>query len=87
MTLIKKRDVAAHFAARRRKPGQIHFVSAVQPVTPGLPAKEPVQAHKNPLNFDKDFVSDHSSSRAALKPDSKALKAPPPEAAFGRGSL
>ena len=89
MTLIKKRDVAAHFAARRRNPNQIHIVPVSPPDTTGLPAKEPSAVDTSALKFNEDFVSDHSSRSAPLKPssDSKAPKVPPVETAFGRGNL
>jgi hypothetical protein len=41
MTLIKMRDVAAHFAARRRSPNQFHIVPASLPDLTGLSDKEP----------------------------------------------
>ena len=76
MTLIKKRDVAAHFAARRRNPNQIHIVPVSPPDTTGLPAKEPSAVDTSALKFNKDFTADHSSGGTPLKPavDSKLPK-------------
>jgi len=89
MTLIKKRDVAAHFAARRRNPNQIHIVPVNQPDSTSLPGNQPAPVDTSAVKFNEDFVSDHSSRSAPLKPasDSKAPKVPPAEAAFGRGNL
>ena len=65
MTLIKKRDVAANFAARRRNPNQIHIVPAGLPDITGLSDKEP-----DPV----DLITDHSSIGTSPAPalDSKA---------------
>jgi hypothetical protein len=61
MTLIKKRDVPAHFAARRRNPNQIHIVPASLPDITGLSDKEPNPVDTNPLKLNRDLITDHSS--------------------------
>ena len=68
MTLIKKRDVEAHFAARRRNPNQIHVVPAISPDTKSLPAQEPAPVDTNSLQFNKDFTGDHSSKGIPVAP-------------------
>jgi len=70
MTLIKKRDVKEHFAARRRSRSH-QYVPPSQPDATGLIGKEPVVIPAKPSGlegFGKDFVGEHSSPGKSIAP-------------------
>ncbi len=61
MSLIKKKDVEAHFAARRRvRLAALGFVR--KPVTNGIPVPERAVKRAKTSDFRKDFSVEHSSS-------------------------
>jgi hypothetical protein len=64
MTLIKKRDVKEHFAARRRT--RLHpFVHISQPDATGFSRMEP---EGKPTEFAEDFLGEHSSAGEPTTP-------------------
>ncbi|HEV2487028.1 MAG TPA: hypothetical protein VGT08_15980 [Terracidiphilus sp.] len=70
MTLIKKRDVKRHFAARRR--ARTHpFIPASQPDATGFSGPAPDAIPLNPAGFVKDFLGDHSVPVEPIAPSSK----------------
>jgi hypothetical protein len=67
MTLIKKRDVKKHFAARRR--ARTHpFIPASQPDATGFSGPAPGATPVNPTGFAKDFLGDHSVPAKPIAP-------------------
>jgi len=84
MALIKKRDLADYYAARRLKGNQIHIVPPSQPDATGFSGNQPAQGDEKPI--DQDFTSDHSSSEVQVKApvDSNAPKVQQVRAALGR---
>jgi hypothetical protein len=67
MTLIKKRDVKKHFAARRR--ARTHrFMPPGQHGATGIARNVPDAIPVNPAEFLKDFLGEHSSAVAPIAP-------------------
>ncbi len=70
MTLIKKRDVEKHFAARRR--ARTHpFIPTSQPDATGFSGPAPDAIPANPKGFVKDFLGDHSVPAKPIAPGAK----------------
>jgi hypothetical protein len=67
MTLIKKRDVKKHFAARRR--ARTHpFISASQPDATGFSGPAPDSIPVKQKGFAKDFLGEHSVPVKPIEP-------------------
>ncbi len=88
MALIKKRDLADHYAARRLKRNQVQLASASQPDATGFSGSESVRGLAKPMGFFQDFTADHSSSGKPVLPaaDSKAAKALPSRPSLRRAA-
>lgn len=65
MSLIKKRDLKQHFAARRRK-GTHPILSCGQGSGPGFPAIDPPTADAIAAVFIADFSSEHCSAGGTI---------------------
>jgi hypothetical protein len=67
MTLIKKRDVEKHFAARRR--ARTHpFIPASQPDATGFSGPAPDSIPVKQKGFAKDFLGEHSVPVKPIEP-------------------
>jgi hypothetical protein len=67
MTLIKKRDVKEHFAARRR--ARSHpYKAPSQPDATGFSGSLTKAVPLNPSGFVKDFVAEHSADKKPIAP-------------------
>jgi hypothetical protein len=67
MTLIKKRDVKKHFAARRH--ARTHpFISASQPDATGFSGPAPDSIPVKQKGFAKDFLGEHSVPVKPIEP-------------------
>jgi hypothetical protein len=70
MTLIKKRDVEKHFAARRR--ARTHpFIPASQPDATGFSGPAPDSIPVKQKGFAKDFLGEHSVPVKPIAPGAK----------------
>jgi hypothetical protein len=67
MSLIKKKDVEAHFAARRRvRLAALGFVR--KPVSSGIPVPERATKRAKTSGFREDFSIEHSSPGFPVAP-------------------
>src|SRR5260370_2839873 len=86
MALIKKRDLADYYAARRLKGNQIYVVPPSQPDATGFSGNEPLLGDAKPMEFHEDATADHSLRNLPLRPpvDSNTPKVQQVRAALGR---
>ena len=87
MTLIKKRDVKSHFAAKGPRGSRIHIVPASQPDATGFSENAPAAAETPGADFNQDFTTDHSSPRKPHPSASDSNAPPDPQASVAVGRV